>query len=180
MSGMFSPPPRVSDPGMHHGTCVTHVPWCMPGSLINGFLCSRWRGKRSRHSQRMRNSQFYVPGNRPIGYMVCLWYVWLFQYIKQTFHFELLLFLRDICVWIRHNSNMQRVCYLNNHCGGIGHRVCLISFKAFVVCGSRSAHTTAINQLRSPRNEIGCRLRNCSSGIALHLKYICFSFPVES
>ena len=20
---------------MHHGTCVTHVPWCMPGSLIN-------------------------------------------------------------------------------------------------------------------------------------------------
>ena len=26
--------PQVSDPGMHHGTCVTHVPWCMPGSLI--------------------------------------------------------------------------------------------------------------------------------------------------
>ena len=23
----------VSDPGMHHGTCVTHVPWCMSGSL---------------------------------------------------------------------------------------------------------------------------------------------------
>ena len=22
----FSPPPRVSDPDMHHGTCVTHVP----------------------------------------------------------------------------------------------------------------------------------------------------------
>ena len=26
--------PLVSDPGMHHGTCVAHVPWCMPGSLI--------------------------------------------------------------------------------------------------------------------------------------------------
>ena len=26
----------VSDPGMHHGTCVTHVPWCMPGSLTRG------------------------------------------------------------------------------------------------------------------------------------------------
>ena len=26
----------VSDPGMHHGTCVTHVPWCMPGSLARG------------------------------------------------------------------------------------------------------------------------------------------------
>ena len=25
--------PIVSDPGMHHGTCVTHVPWCVSGSL---------------------------------------------------------------------------------------------------------------------------------------------------
>ena len=36
--GTFSPPPRVSDPDMHHGTCVTHVPWCMPGSLTSGFF----------------------------------------------------------------------------------------------------------------------------------------------
>ena len=27
MPGTFSPPPRVSVPDMHHGTCVTHVPW---------------------------------------------------------------------------------------------------------------------------------------------------------
>ena len=40
MPGTFSPPPRVSDPGMHSDTCVTHVPWCMPGSLTNGFLRS--------------------------------------------------------------------------------------------------------------------------------------------
>ena len=26
----------VSYPGMHHGTCVTHVPWCMSGSLTYG------------------------------------------------------------------------------------------------------------------------------------------------
>ena len=26
----------VSYPGMHRGTCVTHVPWCMSGSLIHG------------------------------------------------------------------------------------------------------------------------------------------------
>ena len=26
----------VSHPGMHHGTCVTHVPWCMSGSLTYG------------------------------------------------------------------------------------------------------------------------------------------------
>ena len=25
--------PLVGDPDMHHGTCVTHVPWCMSGSL---------------------------------------------------------------------------------------------------------------------------------------------------
>ena len=49
--------PLVSDPGMHHGTCVTHGgvsnPWC-------------W-GKRSRHSRRMRNPQFYVSGKRPVA-----------------------------------------------------------------------------------------------------------------
>ena len=28
--------PRVSDPGMHHGTCVKHVPWCMSGLLTRG------------------------------------------------------------------------------------------------------------------------------------------------
>ena len=26
----------VSDPGMHHDTCVTHVPWCMPWSPTCG------------------------------------------------------------------------------------------------------------------------------------------------
>ena len=32
----FQMKPLVSDPGMHHGTCVTHVPWCMSGSLTCG------------------------------------------------------------------------------------------------------------------------------------------------
>ena len=32
----FKRKPLVSDPGMHHGTCVTHVPWCIPGSLTCG------------------------------------------------------------------------------------------------------------------------------------------------
>ena len=56
--GTFSPPPRISDPNMHQGTCAMHVPRCMPGSLTSGFLWSRWRRKRSRHSRRMRNPQF--------------------------------------------------------------------------------------------------------------------------
>ena len=59
-------PRRASDPDIHHGTCVTHLPWCMPGSLTSGFLWRRWRGKRSRHSRRMRNPQFCVSGKRPI------------------------------------------------------------------------------------------------------------------
>ena len=67
MSGTFSPPPWVSDPDTHRGTCVTHVPWCMPESLTSGFLWSRWRGKCSRHFRRMRNPQFYISGKRPIA-----------------------------------------------------------------------------------------------------------------
>ena len=59
----FSPPRRVSDPDVHHGTCV--------GSLTSGFLWRRWRGKRSRHSRRMRDLQFCVSGKRPI--MPCEW-----------------------------------------------------------------------------------------------------------
>ena len=49
------------------GTCVTHVPWCMPASLTSGFLWSRWRGKRSRHSRRMHNRQFGASDKRPMG-----------------------------------------------------------------------------------------------------------------
>ena len=42
MPGTFSPPPRVSEPDMHHDPCVTNVPWCMPGSLTSGFSRSLW------------------------------------------------------------------------------------------------------------------------------------------
>ena len=66
MPGTFSPTPRVIDPDMHHGTCVTHVPWCMTESITSGFLWSRRRGKHSRHSRRMRNPQCSVSGKRPI------------------------------------------------------------------------------------------------------------------
>ena len=63
--------PLVSDPGMHQGTCGTHVPWCMSGSLNHGG-----GGNRSRHSRRMRNSQFYVSGKRPIGYHLYIKTLW--------------------------------------------------------------------------------------------------------
>ena len=57
MPGTLSPSPRVSDPHMNHGMCVTHEPWCMPGSLTSGFQWSQWRGKRFRHSWGMRKPQ---------------------------------------------------------------------------------------------------------------------------
>ena len=62
-AGNVFPATAVSNPDMHHGTCVTHVTWCMPGSLIRGFLWIRRRG----HSLRMRNPKFYVSGERPMG-----------------------------------------------------------------------------------------------------------------
>ena len=72
--GKVSPPPRVSDPDMHHGTFVTHMSWCMPGSLTSGFLWSRWRGKRSWHSRCMHNLHFtYLargPTNLKAGWML--------------------------------------------------------------------------------------------------------------
>ena len=44
----------------------------MRGSLTGGFLWSRWRRKRSRHSRRMRTPQFCVYGKRPMKSRV--WY----------------------------------------------------------------------------------------------------------
>ena len=61
-AGNVFPPPWVSDPDRHHGTCVMR----MPGSLTSGFILSRWRGKCSRHYRRMRNPQYYVSGKRPM------------------------------------------------------------------------------------------------------------------
>ena len=53
--------PPVSDPGMHHGTCVTHVPWCMSGTRGDGEKCFQ-------QFRRMRNPQFYTSGKRPMGH----------------------------------------------------------------------------------------------------------------
>ena len=66
MPGTFSPPLCVRHRDMHKGTCVTHMPWCMPGSLTSGFLQIRWRRKRSRYSRCMRNPQFCLSGKRPV------------------------------------------------------------------------------------------------------------------
>ena len=89
MPGTFSPPPRVSDSDMHHGTCMAYMPWCMSGSLINGFLWSRWWGKRSRHSRCMRNPQFHASGKRPIS---------------NEFHTWLATACRGVTIFVPHTS----------------------------------------------------------------------------
>ena len=58
--------PRVSDPSMNYGTCVTHVPWCMSGSLTRGGgeyipgIPGAWA-----------NTQFYVSGKGLMQTKVC-------------------------------------------------------------------------------------------------------------
>ena len=49
-----------------HRTCAT------PGSLTSGFLWSRCRGKRSRHSQSMHNPQICVSGKKPMVSLQCI------------------------------------------------------------------------------------------------------------
>ena len=57
----FKMKPLVSDPGMHHGTCVTHVPWCMSGSLTCGD------GKTFPEFLAHAHPQFCISGKRPMA-----------------------------------------------------------------------------------------------------------------
>ena len=76
MPGTFSPPPQFSNPDIHHGTCITHMPWCMLGSQTRGVPWSRCCGKCSQHFPRMHNPQFYVTGKRPMYMFAVLYYSW--------------------------------------------------------------------------------------------------------
>ena len=62
----FQSKPLVSDPGMHHGTCATHVPWCMSGSLTCGD------GKTFPAFPAHAHPQFCVSGKRPMG-LALIW-----------------------------------------------------------------------------------------------------------
>ena len=50
------------------------------------FLWSRWRGKRSRHSRRMHNPQFYVSCKRPIVKHNGNPRIWHFDWLELTWH----------------------------------------------------------------------------------------------
>ena len=61
--------PLVSHPGTHHDTCA-HARAVMHVGIAN----PRCRGKRSRHSRRRGNPQFYVSDKRPMDnkqYVLC-------------------------------------------------------------------------------------------------------------
>ena len=66
MSGTLSPPPtskeNASKRSQHASRHVRHARAVMHVGIAN----PRWRGKCSRHSRRMRNTQFYVSGKRPM------------------------------------------------------------------------------------------------------------------
>ena len=66
----------VSDPDMHHDTCVWIAnPW--------------WRGKRSRHSRRMRIPHFFVSGKRPIQSAVAVLIMWDKQFLVYEERFQI-------------------------------------------------------------------------------------------
>ena len=51
------------------GNCYIAIPACITARALMhvGIAYPRWRGKRSQHSRRMRNPQFYVSGKKPIS-----------------------------------------------------------------------------------------------------------------
>ena len=59
--------PLVGDPAMHHGTCVSQVPWCMSGPLIHGGGENVPGIPFSPAFRRMRKPQFYLSGKRPMA-----------------------------------------------------------------------------------------------------------------
>ena len=85
MPKMFSAPSRISDLDMHHGTCVTHVPWCMPRSLPSSSLWSRRRGKTFPTLPALAQPvilRHYVSGKRPIATPPCIYSVYTTLAVK--------------------------------------------------------------------------------------------------
>ena len=65
----------VSDPGIHYGTCVSHMPWCMSGSLT----CSGGENVRG------------IPGacaTRTLAYVVRSPWCWSHEFTKPSSHFR--------------------------------------------------------------------------------------------
>ena len=76
MPGAFFTPPRASDPDMHHGTHVTHVPWCMPGSLTSFEIGGRENVPGIPGACATRNFAYLVRGPYPNPYPITSYGLW--------------------------------------------------------------------------------------------------------
>ena len=74
----------VSDSHLHHGTCVTHVPWCILGSLSSGFLWWQENAPGIRGACTVRSFTYLVRGPCSLGLAVLLTNLCLFQIEKYT------------------------------------------------------------------------------------------------
>ena len=92
--------PLVSDLDMHNARALIHV----------GIANPRWRGKRSRHSKRMRIPQFYISGKRPIPW----------KSGKHRFHIRVPGFqmshIRAETKWLIFGTRHSRVNFLYDNC----------------------------------------------------------------
>ena len=60
---------KIENQEIEH-TCKTKFLGVITRAVMHaGITNPRWRGKRSRHSRRMRNPQFYISGKRAIGFV---------------------------------------------------------------------------------------------------------------
>ena len=66
MPGTISPPPTSKETASQRSRHAPRHVRDARAVMHFGIANPRWRGKHSRHSRRMRNSQFCVPGKRPI------------------------------------------------------------------------------------------------------------------
>ena len=62
--------PRVNDPGRHDGTCVTHVPWCMSGSLTRGGAFPACTTRNFTYPER-GPYQVHLPNLKSVLWIVC-------------------------------------------------------------------------------------------------------------
>ena len=68
MPGTFSPPPTSKELASYRSRHASRHVRGARAVMHVGIDNPRWRGKRSRHSRRMRNPKFCVSGKRPMGH----------------------------------------------------------------------------------------------------------------
>ena len=80
--------PLASDPGMHHGTSVTHVPWCMSGSLTRGGATLKFTYLVSGQWYPYFNNVYFNIFKifKALGFTLYIWYAWIKSYDISVIH----------------------------------------------------------------------------------------------